>query len=203
MARRQCSECRLAEDRCLCHLIQAVDNIVPVLVFQDPQESRHALNTANIARLGLQHVTMLPVKPGDIEAGSESLASVLPDKAILVYPGDNAQTVESCDPELACQSTLVFIDATWRRSKRIILEQPALQHLPRLQLSQVPPPRYTLRKSPGITALSTLEAIVETLSRLDTANLDRYRRLLVAMDYMIDYQARKMGADTFLRNYRH
>ncbi|WP_339868865.1 tRNA-uridine aminocarboxypropyltransferase [Pseudohongiella nitratireducens] len=202
MPRARCPECYLAESRCLCHLVHLVDNELPVIVLQDPRESRHALNTVNIARLGLKNCTVLPIKPGEIDSGHELLMTSLPDNAALIYPGDNAEVVASCGSAKVNGNAMVFIDATWRRSKRMIMEQPVLQALPRFELGQVPCPRYTLRKSPAGNALSTLEAIVETLSCLDSPRFDQYRRLLAAMDYMIDYQAMGMGPITYIKNYR-
>ena len=213
MPRQRCSRCNLIIRCCLCHMIRPVDNPTPVYVVQDPQEERHALGTVKFARLGLQHFTVLPVSPGKIEPGSDLLNSALPDNAVLVYPGTDAIRVAPCAPtqgndvipdrslDKPDDVSLVFIDATWRRSKRILFEQPALQRLPRYQLTQVPPPRYTLRKASGRDALSTLEAIVEMLACLDPTRLDNYRRLLATMDQMVDGQVRAMGAATFLNNY--
>jgi len=137
----------------------------------------------------------------------------LPDNAVLVYPGRDAINIASCastsggdvslnEPEVNFHDvSLVYIDATWRRSKRILLEHPFLQRLPRFQLTRVSPPRYRLRKAPDSDALSTLEAVIEMLVRLDPARCDNYRRLLAAMDQMVDQQVRAMGAATYLNNY--
>lgn len=213
MARKHCSRCHQIIPSCLCHLIIQVANPIPVFVVQDPRETRHALGTVKLAQQGLQNFTLLPVIPGEIEAGSKLLNSALPDNAAMLYPGSDAVNIASCAS--TCSSnvrpntpetnypdvSLVFIDATWRRSKRILLEHPVLQRLPRYQLTQVSPPRYRLRKAPASDALSTLEAIVEILVRLDTARCDDYRRLLAAMDQMVDQQIRAMGGATYLNNY--
>lgn len=213
MSRNRCSQCLQVVGHCLCHVIRPVANPVSVFVVQDPQETRHALGTVKIARLGLERFTRLPVTPGEVAPGRQLLSAVLPDNATLVYPGNESLRimapssgangdVSSEEPfAKAGDVSLVFIDATWRRSKRILYEQPLLDQLPRYQLVQVSPPRYTLRKSPGVEALSTLEAIVEMLVCLDPARYDDYRRLLAAMDLMVDHQLRAMGAATYMKNY--
>lgn len=204
MPRQQCPTCHLTISRCFCHMIRPVANAMPVIVLQDPREAKHALGTAQIAQLGVTQLTVLPVKPGDVESGSQLLQASLPPRAVLVYPGEKALPVSSLAtkeiPHIS-DCALVFIDATWRRSKRILLEQPVLQQLPRYQLSTVPPTRYTLRKAPGNEALSTLEAIVEMLSCLEAERVDEYRRLLAVMDQMVDYQVRAMGMRAYLANY--
>lgn len=213
MARQRCSQCDLALSRCICHWVRPVANRIPVIVLQDTRESDHALGTARIARLGLENFTLIPLSPGKIESEQSQLNGALPAEAVLVYPGDDAMPVGTYDPvspvtgkqnknhHRSQESALVFIDATWRRSKRILLEHPILQQLPRYQLSHPPPTRYTLRKAPGPDALSTLEAAVEVLACVDRPRRDDYRRLLAVMDQMIDYQVRAMGERAFLNNY--
>lgn len=213
MARQHCSRCHQIVPCCLCHLISPVANPISVFVVQDPKETRHALGTVKIAHQGLQNFTVLPVTPGEVEAGSKLLNTALPDSAVLVYPGVDAINIASCASTRVSGArpdetmvnipnvSLVFIDATWRRSKRILLEHPVLQQLPRYQLTQVSSPRYRLRKAPDSDALSTLEAVVEMLVHLDPARCDNYRRLLAAMDQMVDQQVMAMGAATYLNNY--
>ena len=95
---------------------------------------------------------------------------------------------------------LVFIDATWRRSRRILHTWPALADLPRYQLENVPPSRYRIRKAPHGEALSTLEAVAATLQALEPAAFDA-APLLQLMDAIIERQIGHIPPDVYSRNY--
>jgi DTW domain-containing protein YfiP len=63
---------------------------------------------------------------------------------------------------------LVVIDATWRKSLRMLLEHPALAALPRLTLLTPAPTRYrAIRAARRADQVSTLEATVQALAMLE------------------------------------
>lgn len=95
---------------------------------------------------------------------------------------------------------LVFIDATWRRSRRILHTWPALADLPRYRLENVPPSRYRIRKAPHGEALSTLEAIAATLQALEPAVFDA-APLLQLMNAIIERQIGHIPPDVYSRHY--
>ena len=51
--RAQCPRCQRPQSHCLCALIPQLPSRTRVLILQHPEESRHALNTARLAALGL------------------------------------------------------------------------------------------------------------------------------------------------------
>lgn len=183
--RKRCERCNRPVQLCYCALITPVENTWPVHILQHPLESRHALGTARIASLGLANCTLTQDSPHT-------------DGAVLIYPGKDALPLSA----LAGQSPrpLVFIDATWRKSRRMLLESPELAALPRYALDAPAPSRYRIRKEPAPDAQSTLEAIVLTLGLLEGAE-DRYHPLLSVMDTLIEQQIKRMGQETFSRNY--
>lgn len=65
---------------------------------------------------------------------------------------------------------LVVLDGTWRKSRRMLWANPALQRLPRLALDDVPPSRYAIRKAHAPHQLSTLEAVECALRQLEPGN---------------------------------
>ena len=76
-----------------------------------------------------------------------------------------------------------------------------LKDLPSLHLGSDKISRYTIRKQPFSGALSTLEAIYETLSFLEK-DYDKFVPLLEAFQNMINNQIEKIPDDTFQKKYK-
>jgi DTW domain-containing protein YfiP len=67
----------------------------------------------------------------------------------------------------------VVIDATWRKSLRMLLEHPALAALPRLSLHAPAPSCYgAIRVARRADQISTLEATVQALAMLEGPSFD-------------------------------
>ena len=84
----------------------------------------------------------------------------------------------------------MVLDATWRKSRKMLYLNPALQRLPRLALQDVPPSAYRIRKAHAPHQLSTLEAAAHALAQLE-ANPVYYQPLLSAFDGFVQQQAAK------------
>ncbi|SDH42334.1 DTW domain-containing protein YfiP [Pseudomonas flavescens] len=197
MPRPRCSRCKRPESHCLCALIPDLDSRTGILVLQHPDEVDHALNTANLAVLGLRNARLrVGERFDDLPAW---LASPY-YRSCLLFPGDDAQPlsrlVEDADDRPV---RLVIPDGTWRKARKLLHLNPALAALPRVGLEHVPPSRYRLRKAPMQGSLSTLEAIVAALNVLE-APAD-YRALLKPFDALIEGQIAAMGEQTFRRNH--
>jgi DTW domain-containing protein YfiP len=80
------------------------------------------------------------------------------------------------------------------------LESELLQSLPTAHLQANRLPAYKIRKSPNAQALSTIEAIAETLTVLED-NAEKYQPLLTSMNWMIARQIELMGEETYQKNY--
>ncbi len=200
MPRIQCSQCLRPQTVCYCHTLQIVENQWPVFIWQHPQEARHPLGTARIAQLSLKQCALLnDGEPRD----RQYLHAIITGKnlrktPLLVFPGENSLPLEEVNR--AQIQRLLFIDGSWRKAKRLLLENPALSHLPRVQLNPSTPSLYRIRQTRLPGALSTLEAIVETLTYLEQEPT-KYQPLLYTMDWMIEQQIKAMGSDVFERNY--
>jgi len=192
-----CSDCKRPRNVCYCHIIKQVDNAWPVYILQHPAEQKHAIGTARIAALSLSNSTLYN---GDNFTDDE-LSSILPHQSapILVYPGEDSQSVLDISDQ--APRPLVFIDASWRKSRRMLQESPSLMALPKVSFSPEKASDYRIRKVPDINALSTLEAIVYVLSRLDKTE-SKYQTLLDTMKWMIDKQIECMGEAVYRKNYR-
>ena len=137
-------------------------------MLQHPQEQHQAKNSVALLRLSLAHCEVVV---GDHFA-PEALAALLqrPGRDTrLLYPD-----VHAAPAPLAPQTTalaplrLVVIDATWRKSLRMLLEHPALTALPRLSLHAPAPSCYgAIRTARRADQISTLEATVQALAMLE------------------------------------
>lgn len=198
MKRIECPDCLRPAALCYCPLITPVDNRWPVLILQEQREAAHALGTARIAALGLADCRLETISLGP-EAPCPPLLDELPRLSpVLIYPGRDAAPLASLPTD--APRPLLFIDASWRKSRRLLHEHPSLARLPRYSLEGMPSSRYRIRRTALPDALSTLEAITHALELLE-GSPGRYAGLLAVMDWMIDQQIARMGEAVYRRNY--
>ncbi|WHI52424.1 DTW domain-containing protein [Microbulbifer sp. MLAF003] len=81
---------------------------------------------------------------------------------------------------------LIVIDATWKKSKKILHLNPQLQTLPRVNLSGGLKSNYTIRKTSISNGLSTIESIVQAMQLLEQKT--DFQRLLKPFERMIALQ---------------
>lgn len=197
MPRPRCSRCRRPASHCLCALIPDLPSRTEVLVLQHPDEVDHALNTANLAVLGLRNATLWV---GEVFEALPDWLAKPGYRPCLLFPGEQACAINALGADEDRRPVrLVVPDGTWRKARKLLYLNPALQALPRVTLLDAPPSRYRLRKAPMEGSLSTLEAIVEVLNVLE-APAD-YRELLKPFDALIEGQIAAMGEETFRRNH--
>ena len=137
-------------------------------MLQHPQEQRQAKNSVAMLRLSLAHCEVVVGE----RFAPEALAALLERPGWdtrLLYPDVPAAPAPSGQPTAAgARVRLVVIDATWRKSLRILLEHPALAALPRLSLDAPAPTRYrAIRPARRADQVSTLEATVQALAMLE------------------------------------
>lgn len=190
-ARALCPRCQRPLPSCYCAHVPHLHNHWPVRILQHPQESRHALGTARIASLGLNDCLL-----GTGKSPEPILSSL--QGCVLIYPGEGSAPLSQL--QSGPVRPLLFLDATWRKSQRMLLESGSLAALPRYHLENPTPSRYRIRREPRADAVSTLEAIVQTLEILEEAP-GRYAGLLEVMDMLVDEQIRHMGPEVYRRHY--
>jgi DTW domain-containing protein len=198
MSRELCADCHRPVGYCYCADIVRLQNHWPVHILQDQREASHPLGTARMAALSLQncqlHTQTLDTKKSDNLPELPPLAA----DSVLIYPSVTAGPIT----ELKGSGIrpLIFLDASWRRSRKMLHVWPQLSELPHYALHTPPAGRYRIRKAPSAGALSTLEAIALTLAVLEEGS-EPFVAMLDAMDRMIDRQIQRMGAHTYHHNY--
>ncbi|MBB2487950.1 DTW domain-containing protein [Mitsuaria sp. WAJ17] len=176
-----CSRCERPLAGCLCACIRPLDNAVPLLILQHPEEARQAKGTARLLQLCLQRC--------ERQVG-EHFRAPAPDThpLLLLYPPGPGATAPQRPALAAGQPAprLVLLDGTWRQSRQLMHNAPWLQTLPRLALTAPPPSRYAIRKAHAPHQLSSLEAAALALAQLQPG-LDT-RALWDAMDAFVALQ---------------
>ena len=86
-----------------------------------------------------------------------------------------------------------MLDATWRKSLRLLKSHPLLEALPRIALHPRTESAYApLRKAPRAQQLSTLEAVCEALASLE-GDVQRYAPLRAAFGRFVALSVARRG----------
>ncbi|MEG3001100.1 MAG: tRNA-uridine aminocarboxypropyltransferase [Comamonas sp.] len=191
--RAQCPRCLRPATACICACVQPVEHATQVLLLQHPLEATHPKGTARLLHLCLPHSRMAlgehwsdsdlqPLLHGAWAADGQRPAAPAPALTLLLYPPsppDPALPLVEPPPwsmdDLAALPAgaalrLVVLDGTWRKSRKMLYLNPALQQLPRLPLRELPASRYAIRKAHKPGQLSTLEASWAALHQLEPGN---------------------------------
>lgn len=198
MSRPLCVKCQRPLPGCLCPWINHQPNRVEVLILQHPLEARVSKNTAGLLHLSLARSHLLV---GETFTSSQLSEALGPDKYnLLLYPATaDSALARPPAPELAGREPehlrLVLLDATWRKSRKMLYLNPLLQELPRLALSGIPDSNYRIRKAHKAGQLSTLEACCYALAQLEGEHSD-YGPLLNAFNGFIDQKLTRIPEQT-------
>lgn len=191
MQRAICAACLRPQATCICGFITPTPPACEVLILQHPLEEHHAKNSARLLHLSLRGSRLVVGEAFD-DAALQALMPG-PRYTVLLYPPiafeGHAAPAPLDAAQLADLSTvrLVVLDATWRKSRKMLHRSPALQRLPRLTLDDVPQGRYAIRKAHQPGQLSTLEATCAALAQLE-GDAAHWQPLLAAFDRFVAQQ---------------
>ena len=183
-----CTACRRPHSACICRWITPVTPATEVLILQHPLEVVHAKNTALLLHLSLLGSHMLTGEAFD--AIDLHAVAQAPKYTVLLYPQsthDPEPIADSTQLQDPAQIRLVVLDATWRKSRKMLHCSPWLKHLPRLSLEDIPESLYAIRKAHKPGQLSTLEATCAALIQLE-GDAKKYLPLLDAFKGFVAQQ---------------
>jgi DTW domain-containing protein YfiP len=204
-----CAHCLRAQSACICQWCRPVPHAVDVVLLQHPLEVANAKGTARLLHMSLPHSRLVTGEVFD-EATLQALLfapfdlqdeAALPKQALLLYPDTPQDAAQggSVPPALAphllrdpAQLRLIVLDGTWRKSRKMLYQNPLLQRLPRLALRDTPTSRYLIRKAHRPDQLSTLEATCVALAQLD-GQAAPFVPLLAAFDGFVAQQLQRPG----------
>lgn len=214
---RYCLGCGVPKKLCLCHQVE-VNRLEPsIIILRHPDERKKTLSTVSLIK---QRYPEVLVKEGEIfspirnkefallfpDADADPLERTAPstnsqvkiglvnDGLVNNGPANNGPEIVTgrIDPEVG-QRSLILLDATWRKAKRMLYENAWLAALPRVSIEPRAVSDYLLRKVPTSTALSTVE--VFAMMQNDMVLQKHFR---VFMHKQIEL----MGKDKYESNYR-
>jgi DTW domain-containing protein YfiP len=211
MSRPTCPRCERPQITCLCAWVRATPNRVRVLVLQHPHEVGEAKGSATLLQLSLAQVRVAVGEVFEATALAAWLGAA--GESVLLYPETLANLAGSPDPQQpratpnpattrttthSAPPQLVVLDATWKKSLRMLAHNPLLLALPRLPLIDTGPSAYgLLRRAPKPGQLSTLEATCHALQALESAAdwdaATRYAPLLQAFDGWLAERVARSG----------
>lgn len=136
-----------------------------VIVLQHPAEARHRKNTATFLNACLARSRIIVGE--DFGPDLAGWLQTLPTPWLL-YPQHSALPAPApAVPERTQPGCLLVIDATWRKSLKMLHLNPALSDLPRLSLEAPIRQLYHIRKAKSSAQLSTFEASCYALAQLE------------------------------------
>lgn len=202
--RVQCAHCLRPQTTCICGWVQAIASEVEVLILQHPLEVHNAKGSARLLHLSLAGSVLASGEQfaapelqallyGSSTAALRQPVLLYPDMPLLTAAATPAATAPDWSLMLPSQLRLVVLDATWRKSRKMLHLHPLLQALPRLPLRDPPPSLYRIRKAHRPDQLSTLEATCYALMQLEQRAAP-YQSLLQAFDGFVQEQLARVGA---------
>lgn len=201
MSRAYCYRCQRVQNACICQAIVSINNPISVYVLQHPDEARQSKGTEIIARLSLENYHCWQGEDFSSHQLLNQLIDSSPREVAVVYPSADAVSVTRfIDNNEFTIKHLIFIDATWRKAKKIWSLSTNLHRLLSLQLNPEIKSNYRIRKVPGDGYLSTVEAIAHCLTEFDNKP-DRYQSMVNVFNAVIDANIENMGQDVYEKNY--
>jgi DTW domain-containing protein YfiP len=184
--RATCGACLRAQSACICRWVAPVRPQAALLILQHPLEVANAKNSARLLHLSA---------PGSVLAVGEAFEGAALDALlhadgrtpVLLYPDTTGGPAAAMLPP-ATGLRLVVLDATWRKSRKMLHLNPALQRLPRLALRDMPPSGYRIRKAHAPDQLSTMEAAAHALAQVEGDGA-RFGSWFAAFDGFVEQQA--------------
>ena len=167
-----CANCLRPQVACICAWITVVPHAIEVLILQHPLEAANPKGSARLLHLCLPHSRLVV---GETFAPAQLEALLAGKHNVLLYPDtpEHAQLGIAVPPAFERASLppaalrLVVLDGTWRKSRKMLYQNPLLQSVPRLSLRDTPPSHYLIRKAHAPDQLSTLEASCYALRQLE------------------------------------
>jgi DTW domain-containing protein YfiP len=183
--RQLCEICLRPVKTCICKHVRPVSNAVSLIVLQHPQEVYEAKNSGKLLNLCLKNSQIYTGEVFDENFFQQIQSETFYDLLLYPHTPEEKSIGISQPPEIDHEQVnsddnltgspklrLWVLDGTWRKSRKMLYLNSALQSMPRLSLEDSPPSLYTIRKAHSENQLSTLEASCYALQQLERYAVD-------------------------------
>ena len=179
MPRTDCPRCAYPQQSCVCCAINETGYQTQIVVLQHPSEVKHAKNTARLISLVAPETeTIVGETPKDFSAVRGRLLSN--PNAVILFPTTTSLALDESMDTMPID-TLIIIDGTWRKAKKIWLSNPWLHGMRVCHLKSPISSRYHIRSSRQPDGLASIEAAASALSQLGEGNTNALLDALMAM----------------------
>ncbi len=167
----RCETCKLTPGLCVCGDLATVQIPVEVVLITTPGEMKSQSNTGALVRKVLANSRSLLYADPDAPFRPEGLADPTSDYQVF-FPTPDARIVSPAmlPSQVGRRLSLVFLDTTWRRARRMSRRIPGLRRLPFARLPDGLTPCFPLRKPTRPGQLNTAEAVAAALVLLGFAD---------------------------------
>lgn len=187
MSRTLCLQCNRPEKACICAFAVQIDNKIHLVVLQHPSEVKQSKGTVALLQQSLAHCEVLVGELFDNSKRLDNLLAFYGEGIALLYPSEKATEIifptspmsddNKSDALTSAIKCMIILDGTWKKSYRMFMLNPRLDHIKHLVLPEGIESLYNIRKTKKDNALSSLEACCHALSRLENSE-DKYQPLL-------------------------
>lgn len=141
-------------------------------MLQHPAESNHPKNTVQLLKLCMPELEIYIGENQQDFFRQLDKQSLNTDTTLVLYPSNNSVELPAPSEFGQAQNTLIFIDASWRKAKKIWLLNPWLHSFASYHINLGVEGSYGIRKTRLKGALSTLEAVSAVLEHQYQINTD-------------------------------
>jgi len=179
VSRRYCPCCAYPARTCLCDAINETRYQTRVVILQHPDEARHAKNTARL--IGLVNPETELVIGESAEDFARIRAHYADDsRAVVLYPAPES-TALGKTADSAPVETIIIIDGTWRKAKKIWLTNEWLQSMRVCHLNDLNESAYNIRSSRVTGGMASIEAVAHALALLEDTSTEPLWTAFMAM----------------------
>jgi DTW domain-containing protein YfiP len=177
-----------AQSACICGFVRRVALPAALLILQHPLEVGNAKNSARLLHMCVQG-SVLAVGEAFDPTELDRLLHADGRTPVLLYPETPGLASPALDSAIPPERLrVVVLDATWRKSRKMLHLNPLLAALPRLALANMPASGYRIRKAHAPDQLSSLEAGAYALGQV-TGDMGLVAPLFEAFDGFVQQQA--------------
>ncbi len=163
----RCAGCKLPHGLCVCREVTVVDVPVEIVLIKTIGETRSQSNTGALVERVLANCRSVLYDDPDVPYDPAELADPSVDYHVL-FPVAGAPVVSAdlIPNDRERQLSLILLDTTWRRARRMSRRIPGLRGLPFVSLPAGLVPRFPLRQPTAPGQLNTAESVTSALELL-------------------------------------